>query len=171
MWGSGGIAPQFLTSALDGGEWLASRPGHFPPGEIAPSNYWTGRLVGSIAYLDAADKGRNLLLPGIEHRSSITSLYRLSYPGWTDIRVETVSSQLCKSSQTFRKIILLPSSQESARGKHVSGIRLEMNPEGTSRSNWGCALLRNVGRLLQDYMASYPTDVLQGQNRREKQWL
>jgi hypothetical protein len=33
---SGGIAPPFLSSALDGGEWSAWRPGHFIPGETAP---------------------------------------------------------------------------------------------------------------------------------------
>jgi hypothetical protein len=27
---------EFSTSALDGGEWLAPRPGHFTPGERAP---------------------------------------------------------------------------------------------------------------------------------------
>jgi hypothetical protein len=27
VWGSGGIAPTFLISALDGGEWSASHPG------------------------------------------------------------------------------------------------------------------------------------------------
>jgi hypothetical protein len=32
IWGSGGIGPPFLTSALDGGEWSASRPGVFIPG-------------------------------------------------------------------------------------------------------------------------------------------
>jgi hypothetical protein len=35
----GGVEIQphaFLTSALDGGEWLASRPGHFTPRETAP---------------------------------------------------------------------------------------------------------------------------------------
>jgi hypothetical protein len=30
----------FLTSALAGGEWLASRPGHFTPGETAPGIQW-----------------------------------------------------------------------------------------------------------------------------------
>jgi hypothetical protein len=30
-WGSEGIAPAFLTSALDGDEWLASRPGRYIP--------------------------------------------------------------------------------------------------------------------------------------------
>jgi hypothetical protein len=33
--GSGGIAPLFLTSALDGGQWSASRLGRFAPGERA----------------------------------------------------------------------------------------------------------------------------------------
>jgi hypothetical protein len=30
-WGSGGIAPPFFTSVLDGGEWSASQPGRFTP--------------------------------------------------------------------------------------------------------------------------------------------
>jgi len=29
--GSGGIAPRILDSAIDGGEWSASRPGRFTP--------------------------------------------------------------------------------------------------------------------------------------------
>jgi hypothetical protein len=33
--GSGGIAPRFLTSTLDGGVWSASRPGRITSGEIA----------------------------------------------------------------------------------------------------------------------------------------
>jgi hypothetical protein len=32
-WGSGGMTTHSLTSALDGGEWSASRPGRFTPGE------------------------------------------------------------------------------------------------------------------------------------------
>jgi hypothetical protein len=35
-WGSGGIAPPFLTSALDEGEWLASCPDCFTPGKTPP---------------------------------------------------------------------------------------------------------------------------------------
>jgi hypothetical protein len=31
------IVPPFITSALDGGEWSASCPCHFTPGEAAPS--------------------------------------------------------------------------------------------------------------------------------------
>jgi hypothetical protein len=35
-----------LISALVGGEWLASRSGHFTPGEIAPGTHWIGGWVG-----------------------------------------------------------------------------------------------------------------------------
>jgi hypothetical protein len=45
--GSGVIAPLFLTSALDGGEWSTSHPGHFTPPppplrEENPGTHWTG---------------------------------------------------------------------------------------------------------------------------------
>jgi hypothetical protein len=33
IWGSGGIAPPLMTSALDGGEWTASRPDRCNPGK------------------------------------------------------------------------------------------------------------------------------------------
>jgi hypothetical protein len=37
----------FTTSALDGGEWSASRPGRaFIPGERTPGIHWTGGWVG-----------------------------------------------------------------------------------------------------------------------------
>jgi hypothetical protein len=35
-WGSGGIAPSFLISALDGSEWSATGPTRFTVGEGAP---------------------------------------------------------------------------------------------------------------------------------------
>jgi hypothetical protein len=40
--GSGGIAPPFLTLALDGGEWSASHPCRFTPAETAPLTHWIG---------------------------------------------------------------------------------------------------------------------------------
>jgi hypothetical protein len=40
MWESGGIAPPFMTSVLDGGEWSASLPGRFTPEEITPGTSW-----------------------------------------------------------------------------------------------------------------------------------
>jgi hypothetical protein len=36
IWRSGGLVPSFLTSALDGGEWLTSRPGYPNPGTSPP---------------------------------------------------------------------------------------------------------------------------------------
>jgi hypothetical protein len=46
MWGSGGIALLFSTSALGGGEWSASRPYSFIPGVTAPDTYSIGGWVG-----------------------------------------------------------------------------------------------------------------------------
>jgi hypothetical protein len=50
---SGGIAPPFLTSALDGGEWSASRPGSFTTGERSPDTHWIGGWVDPRDGLDA----------------------------------------------------------------------------------------------------------------------
>jgi hypothetical protein len=47
-WGSGGSPTHSLTSALDGSEWPASRPGHFTPRERAPGTQWLGGWVGSV---------------------------------------------------------------------------------------------------------------------------
>jgi hypothetical protein len=41
---SGGIAPPFLTSALDGGEWLASSSKRFTSWERDPGTHWIGGL-------------------------------------------------------------------------------------------------------------------------------
>jgi hypothetical protein len=46
----------FLTLALDGGEWSASRPGRFTPRERAPCTHWVGGWVGPRAILDAVVK-------------------------------------------------------------------------------------------------------------------
>jgi hypothetical protein len=45
-----------LTSVLDGGEWSASRPGHFTLRERAPSTHWIGGWVGPRAVLEAVVK-------------------------------------------------------------------------------------------------------------------
>jgi hypothetical protein len=55
IWGSGGIAPPFLTSALDGGEWSASSHCLFIPEERAPGTHWIGGWVGPRAGLDAVE--------------------------------------------------------------------------------------------------------------------
>jgi hypothetical protein len=46
-------ATHYLTSALDGGHWSASRPGRFTPRERAPGTHWIGGSVGPRAVLDA----------------------------------------------------------------------------------------------------------------------
>jgi hypothetical protein len=46
----------FLTSAVDGGEWSASRPGHFSTGIKAHGTHWIGGLAGITAGLDAVAK-------------------------------------------------------------------------------------------------------------------
>jgi hypothetical protein len=58
----------FLNSALVGGEWSASRPDCFTPGERAPSTHWIGGWVGSRTGLDDIEKREFLLLPGLELR-------------------------------------------------------------------------------------------------------
>jgi hypothetical protein len=56
VWGSGGIAPPFLTSALVGCEWSAARLCRFTPGERAPGTHWIRGCVGPRAGLDAVEK-------------------------------------------------------------------------------------------------------------------
>jgi hypothetical protein len=45
-----------LTSALGGGEWSASRPSRFAPGERASGTHWIGGCVGPRAGLHAVEK-------------------------------------------------------------------------------------------------------------------
>jgi hypothetical protein len=79
----------FSTSALDGGEWSASRPGHalapgkWPPVPIGQEAEWAPE-----AQRDTEARGKILLpLPGIEPQSPgrpvrSQTLYWLSYPGF-----------------------------------------------------------------------------------------
>jgi hypothetical protein len=81
-WGSGGIAPPFLNSVLDGGEGSASRPGRLTPREIAAVTYSIGGWVGPRARLNAAEKIKILawLKSNAGRPARSPSLYRLSYP-------------------------------------------------------------------------------------------
>jgi hypothetical protein len=46
----------FLTTALVGGEWSASRNGRFTPGESAPGTLWIGGWVDPRAGVDDMEK-------------------------------------------------------------------------------------------------------------------
>jgi hypothetical protein len=49
----------FLTSALTGGEWSASRPGRFTPREKAPGTHLIIGCVGLITCLDDMEKRKS----------------------------------------------------------------------------------------------------------------
>jgi hypothetical protein len=59
--GSGGIAPPFLTSELDGDELSASRPGCFTPGERASGTHWIEGWVGPRVGLDTVKEIKPLV--------------------------------------------------------------------------------------------------------------
>jgi hypothetical protein len=85
----GGVDVQmhiFLTSALVGGEWSASRLGCFITGEKAPGNHRIGGWVCPRTGLDNMEKRKVLSLQGLKLRplgrpARSQSLYRLRYPG------------------------------------------------------------------------------------------
>jgi hypothetical protein len=56
VWGSGSIAPSFLTSVLDGVKQLALQSGCLTHGETAPSTNCIGNGVGSSARVGAVKK-------------------------------------------------------------------------------------------------------------------
>jgi hypothetical protein len=57
-----------LTSALEAGEWSASRPGHFTPRERAPGTLWIGGWVGPRAVLDAVVQRNLIFISGNKFR-------------------------------------------------------------------------------------------------------
>jgi hypothetical protein len=56
-----------LISALDGGEWSASRPGRFNPREIASGTQWIGGCIAPRNILDAVEK-RKIFSPIIREQ-------------------------------------------------------------------------------------------------------
>jgi hypothetical protein len=76
----------FLTSALDGGEWSASRFCHFTLEERASITHWTRCGEDPTAGLDEMEKLKFLTLSGLEirtlgHATLSQSLYQLTYCG------------------------------------------------------------------------------------------
>jgi hypothetical protein len=83
-----------LTSATDGGEWSASRPGHFTPGGRTPCTHWTEGWVGPRNGLDTVSKRKipsprrdsKADHPIVQARSQ--SLYRVTIPDILKLSVE-----------------------------------------------------------------------------------
>jgi hypothetical protein len=71
----------FLTSSLAGGEWSASRPGRFTPGERAPGTHLIGGWVDPRAGLDDVEKRKFLTLPGLRTPTTqLSSLQPVTIP-------------------------------------------------------------------------------------------
>jgi hypothetical protein len=76
----------FLTSAVTGSEWLASRPCRFTRRKRDPGTHSIGGWMDPRAGLDDVENRKFLTLPGLALRphgrpARSQSLYRLSYPG------------------------------------------------------------------------------------------
>jgi hypothetical protein len=106
-----------LTSALVGGEWSASRPGHFTPGERAPGTHCIGGWLDPRAGLVDMEKRKSLTLPGLVRTLSRPacnqSLYRLRYPGTCQVHIQ------------------------SKKGLHIADIHISQ-PFRSNSENLGC---------------------------------
>jgi hypothetical protein len=82
-WGWRYSSTHSLISALDGGEWSASRPGRFIPTERVPGTPWLGGWVGPRAVLDAVVK-RKIPIPRRESnpRTPIIQPAAQRYTDW-----------------------------------------------------------------------------------------
>jgi hypothetical protein len=56
LWGSGGLAPTFLTSALDGGKWSVSHLVRFTPEVRAASTHWIGEKKLALVLARAGNR-------------------------------------------------------------------------------------------------------------------
>jgi hypothetical protein len=86
VWGNGGIAPPFPTSALDGGEWPSFTPRPLYPRGKSPRYPLDRRLGGPQSRSGCCGVERNLLpLPESNSGRPVRSpsLYRLRYPDCT----------------------------------------------------------------------------------------
>jgi hypothetical protein len=82
-----------LTSALDGGEWSASRPGRFAPRERAPGTHWIGGCMGPGAILDAVAR-RKLPSPRRDSKPR-TPIVQPVARGYTDWAITALGCGAC----------------------------------------------------------------------------
>jgi hypothetical protein len=82
----------FLTSALEGTKWSASRSGHALPRETTPCTNWTGCWVGLKTGLDTDVRGRIFCLSG--DRTPVTQSVDRHYTDWAT-PAPVVMPELC----------------------------------------------------------------------------
>jgi hypothetical protein len=98
-WESKGIAPPFLTPALDGSEWSTSRFGPFTPGGNRLRYPLYRRLGGPQSLSGRCGVQNNLLpLPGIEPKPQPVAI--LTELSWL-LSVSVVSSKLFSDVKIF----------------------------------------------------------------------
>jgi hypothetical protein len=123
----------YLTSALDGGEWSASRPGRAILGERTPGTHWIGGWVGPRAGLDAGAR-RKILCPcrgsNPDRPARSQTLYCLSYrisPYTTIIMtISTVKLSLWLGTTPWERILNLGTRWE----RMVSFMLRQLYPQG-----------------------------------------
>jgi hypothetical protein len=100
----------FSTSALDEGEWSASRPGRpFTPGERTPGTHCTGGWVGPRAGLNTEDRGK-ILCPrrGSNPDRPVVQPVVRHYTDWaTPAPVGLLASDQCSLSFGRKKSIVI----------------------------------------------------------------
>jgi hypothetical protein len=93
-WGVEVCLQSFLTSALYGGVWPASRLGRFTPRVRAPGTHWIGGLVGPRAGLDWSCKIFNV----IRNMNCNSQLFEKKLYCWLTSRGEPIVSCVWISS-------------------------------------------------------------------------
>jgi hypothetical protein len=120
VWGSGAIAPPFLISILDGGEWSASHPDHVTP----QKGHWypLDRLDGPQSQSGSCGEEKNYfpcqnLTPAVQPVVHTLSLYRLSYSGFYSNK----SSSKYLLSRLFLVFLLFLRKNEMGRACSTNG--------------------------------------------------
>jgi hypothetical protein len=101
----------FLTSALVGCEWSASRPGRFTSAERAPDTQWIGGWVGLRAVCTAWKEEKSCPYrdsnpdPYADDQPIAQSLHRLRYPGFNIVHVLVLMDVVSGGWKCFHDVI------------------------------------------------------------------
>jgi hypothetical protein len=125
------ISTHSLASALDGGEWSASRPGCFSPREGAPSTHWIGGWVGPRAGLDVVSKRTN------SQHQLLSYWYLFGYSGPAIARFEECYRILVSKAAGKRSL----GRQERMWKNNISIDRRKMNCEECGWMSLGVGIM------------------------------